>query len=620
MVGDDIEVYAVSCVAHKEVCDEFSLDDIPLVGLLPGGSSDPTQMRKLKFKEKHPKFIVPFLLPNLDVSNLSETQRALLGADETADDEEDGGEGEDDKDDNDDIAVAVPLEKGKGKDDDDTPPAKAATGKGGENDDDDKAADVPAKGGAKNDDDDVIQAKQDVNREEAPSGDENENEEANSKEKEDEAEFLEEVEEANKDWEDTQKENNAIEMDTAPALKMLGPWGVKEGAGAKMKGDETSGMDRFRSAIAKQRDGLQSDYLDSSNGSSGIADDGGSIAMKAHKPGTLEFAARQKMVQDHVDSLMKQKGLRTAFPAKNKVFSGGAGGASRIDIPFKKVIQKPKALHRVIGKIPFAKRLVVLSNEESLILDATLSFVSALKMGVFSDKNPLSDTKKDALQGWLDLALVSLPPEWGIHELIMELDKEIDVVSESDANLQKLLKKHELPRKEWSHSCTTAGAHNGFNCGFWKLLHIMTIGIAEHRGGLNLVEGGLVSRQARNFSPAEAAEAMKEFIRHFFPCTPCREHFVAQYDDCSHQRCVRLSDNSLTATNPDWMELSKWLWEVHNDVNVRLLKERSESRELSVHDEVQVLYPPLHDCTRCFKADGSHNEDFIFLYLEKEYW
>ena len=594
MVGDDIEVYAVSCVAHKEVCDEYSLDDIPLVGLVPEGSSDPAQMRKLKYKEKHPKFIVPFLLPNLDMSNLSETQRALLGADESPDEGEAKGEDEDedDKDDNDD-------KEGKEKEDDDTPPAKAAIAEG---DDDDKAIDVPVKGGVKKDDD--------------------ENEEVNSKEEEEESEFLEEVEEANKDWEDMKKGKNAIEIDTLPKLKMLGPGGVKEGAGAQMKVGETSGMDRFRSAIAKQRDGLQNDYLDDGEGkeTSGIAEDGGSIAMKAHKPGTLEFAARKKMVQDHIDSLMKQKGLRTAFPVKEKVFSGGAGGASRIDIPFKKVIQKPKALHRVIEKIPFAKRMVALSNEESLILDATLSYVWALKMGVFSDKNALSDTKKEALQGWLDLSLVSLPPEWGIHELIMELDKEIDVVSESLANLQKVLKRHEVSRKEWSHSCTSDKAQNGFNCGFWKLLHVMTIGIAEHRGGLNLVEGGLVSGQARNFSPAEAAEAMKEFIKNFFPCKPCSEHFVAQYNECINQRCVRLSDNSLTATNPDWMELSKWLWEVHNDVNVRLLKERSGSRELSVHDEVQVLYPPLHDCTRCFKADGSQNENNIFLYLEKEYW
>lgn len=636
MVGDDIEVYAISCVAHKDICDDFSLDDIPLVGLLPGGASDPTRMRKLKYKEKHPKFIVPFLLPDLDVSTLSETQRALLGAEESVDEQDAGDEEEDD---NDDVAVEAPIGKEEEKDDDDTPSVAAAKRdetEDREGEDDDKPVDIPIKGGDGKDDDDTapagaLEANKDNDREEAPRGDdededESENESENNNQEDgnpaavvEDAEFLEDVEEANKDWEENFPQKGDNEK-TLPLMKMLGPGGVKEGAGATMKRDEASGMDRFASAIAKQRDGVQNDYLDSNNVGSGITEDGGSIAMKAHKPGTYEYAERRKKVQEHIDSLLKKKKLRTAFPAKEKVFSGGAGGASRMAIPFKKVVQKRETIHRIIGKIPFAKKLVVLSAEEELIIDATLSFAAALKMGVFTDKNPLSNTKKDALQGWLDLATVALPPEWGLHELIQELDKQFDVATRSDANLQSAIRRHESSRKEWSHSCTSQGAKNGFNCGFWKLLHVMTIGIAEHRGGLNLVEGGLLSEQARKFSPAEAAEAMKEFIRYFFPCSPCRDHFVAQYNDCSNQRCVRLTDKLHDATNPDWMELSKWLWEVHNDVNVRLLKERRDGKELSGHDEVQVLFPPLHDCTRCFKADGSHNEDAIFLYLEKEYW
>jgi len=201
----------------------------------------------------------------------------------------------------------------------------------------------------------------------------------------------------------------------------------------------------------------------------------------------------------------------------------------------------------------------------------------------------------------------------------MDLDNNIDLVSLRHENLEKFLKKHDLPRKKWSHSCSYDGQQRSFNCGFWKLMHVVTVGIAEHRGGLNLVEGDVVSKHVRIFSPSEAADVMKDFIAQFFPCAPCRDHFVAQYDQCSNRRCVRLTDETEEASNADWMELAKWLWEVHNDVNVRLLGERSR-KKVTVHDEVRVLYPPLHDCQSCLNADGVFDEDAVFLYLEKEYW
>ena len=57
-------------------------------------------------------------------------------------------------------------------------------------------------------------------------------------------------------------------------------------------------------------------------------------------------------------------------------------------------------------------------------------------------------------------------------------------------------------------------------------------------------------------------------------------------------------------------------------MNVRLLQERSAAagKEVTIRDEIKVLYPSLDSCMSCFRADGGFDEDGIFLFLEKEYW
>lgn len=441
------------------------------------------------------------------------------------------------------------------------------------------------------------------------------------------SEFLEDAEEANRDWDESMRNEEGPEEEERnlrmPPKVLAG--GVVPGAGAIMKEHAENGMGRFQAALLERKNSLwnafnRQDPLAKKHAGGGMSEAGGSLTMKAHTPGTPEYDERKQMIKAHVASLMKKKRLRPIDKPPKMSFSGGAGGASYAGLPFKKQLPKQKRLHTVLGKIPLAKRLVKLSKEEELILDSTMSFTTALKTGIYSDSNSLSGSKKKALQGWLQLLRVSLPPEWALHEVIMDLDNHIDFVSESRTNLIQILDKHPTPRKEWSHSCTIHGKDNAFDCGFWKLLHLITVGVAEHRGGLNLVEGELISAEAKTFSPAEAAEAMKEYIAYFYPCSACKTHFVAKYDQCSNRRCVRLTDSISDATNPDWMELAKWLWEFHNDVSVRLLEEKTNSRHVLPHESIKVLYPSLHECASCFQEDGNFNEGNIFLFLEHEYW
>lgn len=513
---------------HQKLCEKFEIDNIPTVALFkPNRPLRRSSMKELTTSEKKADFIIPYLFPEkTDKRGLEEEgESGDQNEQEEAEEGEGGASGEHPSKEN------SNTEKQDDDDDDDETEKKVETAgdKNTPEDDDD------------DDDDDEAEKKVETGDESQPGVD--------------------------KDY------------DVKPPLPLKN--NVVKGAGASMTKEMISDMERYKEEMKKHHEGqkgvfrrqeplgvqgakLKAEKIDTLTGATS--------AMLAHKPNTKEYIQRKEAIQLHHEQLMKKKNLRTTVPAP-KVYSAGAGGASLIKdlpanhkpvLPYKKQIQSQKLSHKVAGKVPLLKHFVVLSPEEELILDASLSFTMALKTGLFTSDAPLSHTEKKAFQGWLDLLRVSLPPEWGLHETIQDLDNNMDYIALSSDNLNTFLSKHKLPRKEWSHSCTSgpSGAQNAFNCGFWKLLHCVSVGVAEHQGGLNLIEGHLVSQEARVFSPNEAAEVMKDFISNFFPCTECINHFVAQYDQCSFRRCVRLTDETEYATFADWQELSKWLWEV----------------------------------------------------------
>jgi Erv1 / Alr family len=154
-----------------------------------------------------------------------------------------------------------------------------------------------------------------------------------------------------------------------------------------------------------------------------------------------------------------------------------------------------------------------------------------------------------------------------------------------------------------------------------------TLGVAEYRGGSDLIQSNSVHPGTRTFSPLEAADAVREYMISFFPCADCANHFVGIYDQCEiNRRCSRLTSDSTTMIEADWKELALWLWEVHNDVSVRLLKENHDSKRwrrqkvLPVTDQIKVIWPAITDCFQCLNEDGSFDEGAIFLHLEETYW
>ncbi len=107
------------------------------------------------------------------------------------------------------------------------------------------------------------------------------------------------------------------------------------------------------------------------------------------------------------------------------------------------------------------------------------------------------------------------------------------------------------------------------------------------------------------------------------------------YDSCGHSHCTRLGKDQPFLLLPEQpnTEISLWLWEVHNAVNLRLTKERTPLyRNVTKEELVSSQFPSYTVCPNCWKEnptsiDGNNETTFIqwdsdniYLFLRQWYW
>lgn len=712
-----VEFYAVSCKAHRDVCSQYAIRGYPTVHAFPAASetskvlgtqgSEGAIVKALRLDEKVEEEVVAVVedrkLVNEEDGETGDEGENGDEDDEGEDDTEDDGDVEEEADEDDESDAGADTGHAKlrnagrlsnkasaneddlaSSDENDENDNDATESEGNDEDGDSEEEDVPvdtdgvedesdeendsAATGEVDEDSDELEMDLDINKM-AP-GDTDEDDESGDTEDDGDAEEFNATDENDEDESDDEEDDTDVEVeeeetesdedivldnarerweeDSSEDLDRIGDAprsgmpieeyrngnknGVLPGAGALKGKSQVRDMDKWKELIAKKKQEFEKrrrgrrGRKNKANQPGGEAKEGATKVMKANTPGTNEFQTRMQKLMIKINRLRKKRGLPPLTGSAATLVT------KKSEMPLKKEVKKPGFARRQGEKLPIVKRIFKMTEEEELILDASLSFMAGLKYGVFKSDDILTAKQTAALKGWLDLMSVSLPPEWGLHSLIDELNDNIDFVSQSNENLLKILRKHPLPRTTWSPSCMRLNSSQGFSCGMWKLLHTSTVGIAEQRGGLNLIESGAVDRGTRVFSPADAADTIREYMAFFFGCIPCRDHFIAQYDECSFRRCVRLTDDELLATPEDWKQLALWLWEVHNHVSIKVAHERIEREMenakttrhrmavLKREDEIKHLYPSLEQCFQCFDENGSFDEANVFEFLEATYW
>ncbi|CAH2985306.1 unnamed protein product [Chilo suppressalis] len=128
--------------------------------------------------------------------------------------------------------------------------------------------------------------------------------------------------------------------------------------------------------------------------------------------------------------------------------------------------------------------------------------------------------------------------------------------------------------------------YRGYTCGLWTLFHTLTVNAAQKSG----TKGPKV------------LAAMHGYVKHFFGCTECSEHFQAM---AARNRLFDVKENDKAVL---------WLWISHNEVNLRLAGDITEDPE---HPKIQ--FPSVSKCPECRLARGAWNLPAVYQYLQNLY-
>lgn len=258
-------------------------------------------------------------------------------------------------------------------------------------------------------------------------------------------------------------------------------------------------------------------------------------------------------------------------------------------------------------------KAVVRRSKADVFNDAHLSFHFALRNSIYMSTGPLSNKTRDAFKDWLGLLQQSMPPTWEIQNLILALLEDFPNIVQSEENLLNVVNRFPPPRNKWSEACTKGVKGMGYTCGLWELFHIMTIGVVEWN--LMIYDGDHLIMPVD-----DVAVTLRNYIEHFFGCEVCRENFLHGFDTCARDRCSRLHHSA--TTQQEWVQLPLWLYEFHNGVNLRLMRERAskEGWTPTRDDEIKAEWPPRDECPKCWREDGGWNEDMVYKFLRVEYW
>ncbi|NXG65920.1 QSOX1 oxidase, partial [Hemiprocne comata] len=148
-----------------------------------------------------------------------------------------------------------------------------------------------------------------------------------------------------------------------------------------------------------------------------------------------------------------------------------------------------------------------------------------------------------------------------------------------------------LPTNVTWVGCQGSEPHfRGYPCGLWTIFHLLTVQAAQSGPDKEL--------------PLEVLGTMRCYVRHFFGCQECAEHFEAMAAKSMDQVAGR-------------EEAVLWLWSHHNKVNARLAGGDTEDPKFP-----KLQWPTPDMCPQCHKEErGVHvwDEPAVFTFLKAHF-
>lgn len=200
----------------------------------------------------------------------------------------------------------------------------------------------------------------------------------------------------------------------------------------------------------------------------------------------------------------------------------------------------------------------------------------------------------EALLDFLNVLITAFPFRANMEEYILELHNKLSSKSSWNGNeVYELVKKLEASHApvfstnaDYIRCKGSQSKYRGYTCGLWTLFHVLTVNAARKPG----------------YEAPHVLRAMHGYVKHFFGCTECSQHFQAM---AARNRLFDVKENDKAVL---------WLWISHNEVNLRLAGDVTED---PAHPKIQ--YPSVTNCPDCRLSRGAWNLPAVFEYLQKIY-
>lgn len=291
-----------------------------------------------------------------------------------------------------------------------------------------------------------------------------------------------------------------------------------------------------------------------------------------------------------------------------------------------------------VDKASISKAIPSIPQTEHVFHDALSSFIVTLTSSVYSNLpfgSALPPDRSITLREFLDLIRWAFPPETQLHVLAQALADEFFDISTSEAKLLSIVGRHTNINDGviWSTGCSSSeNTQDGYTCGLWALLHILSIGVAERHDA--------VVGDVERLSVSYAGHVIRSFIDQFFNhCETCRHLWLSLYDGVccelhnSDRSIADRSDKMTKNDDQDRRQLALWIWEVHNEITVRTkhVTGKGYNSKYSHIASSDLLWPSLRDCPLCWQSNMNndrgrvtnmnlYNHDEIYTHLRQIYW
>lgn len=207
---------------------------------------------------------------------------------------------------------------------------------------------------------------------------------------------------------------------------------------------------------------------------------------------------------------------------------------------------------------------------------------------------------RKALMDWLGLLETSHLVEEcaaGAGEALRVLEASWPVTSEQILDLDALKQVKICGKEQKRPYVSCAGSTpetRGYTCGLWMLFHSLSVRMPM------VSEGGNDGKRWM--------EVLEGYIKHFFQCSDCAEHFLQE---------LQGSDARMVSTKRDAV---LWLWKTHNRVNERLVREDASGTNPQDPVYKHVQWPLEGVCGTCYESTGGWNEEGVLNFLSAHYY